>query len=498
MTPTPQQLTMARLRAGTVSERVRQGLRSWAYYRLKPYPAHLAEGSCLSRWNVVDDGPYPACMPIVRYVVDTGADFLFQEPPSLSVKGNPELSKLLSRILDDNETHARLRDEAVRASNEGGVVLKFAFTPGVRRRPVAVQWMSVSDVTFFRDPLDADVVVRVRVQFKYRDNEGVWWWYREEWTAEEFVLYRQIQAEENGDEDTIRDAQWVVQSAEPNPFGVLPFVLVPNILDAGETEGTGDCWDLWPVVDRLNLQYWLWDRSSQLDGDPVWAIINAEGDVPPPSSGSVLRLSGEGATIKAVESLGMMAPHRIELIRDLHNWIIDAASVVRLETEKLTNKGNFTRAVLEQLHAPLIRSTNRKRTHWGEALCHFCEAMLLGLSRCDAKGLPGFEALAGIDENNDETYDVAVAWPGFFALSEDERAAGLANVATAETGGYITREMAIRRALGYWDDVDENEATPEVVKAYPENPIILAAREAAASKLARKATTPGEPTAVPK
>jgi hypothetical protein len=359
--------------------------------------------------------------------------------------------------------------------------------------------MSVSDVTFLRDPLDADIVEKVRVLFKYRDNEGRFWWYREEWTEQTLTVYRRIEAQDNGDEDTIRESAWVVDQSEDNPFGLIPFVYIPNIREAGETEGTGDCWDLWSVIDRLNLQYWLWDRSSQLDGDPVWAVLNAEGDVPAPRSGTVLRLSGDGADVKAVESLGMMAPHRIALIRDLHNWIIDAASVVRLETEKLTNKGNFTRAVLEQLHAPLIRSTNRKRTHWGEALCHFCEALLLGLSRCGATELGGrFEALGAVSESEEASYDVGVVWPGFFALSEDERAAGLANVATAETGGYLTREMAVRRALGYWDDVDENEVVPEVVAAYPDNPIIEASREAAARKLAKKATTPGEPTAVPK
>lgn len=499
MAITAQQLVSARIRATAPDPLTLEGLRSWSYYRSKPYPAYLASDSPIARWNTTTDGPYPACVPIAKYIIDTSADFLFQDPPSLYVPVSRPLSDLLEEILSSNEVYGRLRDEAVRAGNEGCTILKFAFTPENRRRPVALQWLPISDVEFFHDPMDADTVQLVRVQFKFRDSDGSWYWYREEWTEEEYTLYHRIPTDEDSDDRAVDEGRWSVIETQANPFGVIPFRKIFNLCEAGEIEGRGDLWDLWHLLDRLNLQYWYWDRSSQLDGDPIWAIINAVGEVATPSPGAVLRLNGEDAQIKAVEAQGMMAAHRKELIHHYHNWIIDAASVVRLETEKLTNKGNFTRAVLEQLHAPLIRLTNRKRTQWGtNGLEEFCEDLLFGLATCGAARVGGsFAALSEVRPEDPKTYDVRIEWGGFFALSEDERSAGLANIATAEVNGFLTREMAVRRALTYFDGIGENSALPDVVSAYPENPVVSAARDTAARKAEAKAVRAGEPDVVP-
>lgn len=493
---TAQQLLTTRIKAGAPDPLAREGIRSWAYYHGQPYPDHTPSGSPIEKWNTADDGPYPTCQPLPKYIIDTSADFLFQEPPSF-VASTPELTALLGEILSANEVAGKLRDEAVRAGNEGSVVVKFAFTPDNKRRPVAIHWLSISDVEFFYDPLDADLLEMARVQFKYRRNDGTWWWYREEWTTTDFTLYAEIPADKLADRE-IDNSRWQVAEQKPNEFGIIPLRCIYNIKEAGVIDGRGDLWDLWPVIDRYNYQCWLWDRSSQLDGDPVWAIINAVGEVGDPAPGQVLRLNGEGADMKAVEALGMMAPHRTALVQLLHNWVIDAASVVRLETEKLTNKGNFTRAVLEQLHAPLIRLTNRKRRQWGEnGLEEFFEDMLVALSRVRAGGLGKSFAALGAITDDPATYDVQCCWPGFFALSEDERAAGLANLATAEVNGFLTRQMVIERALGYFDGIDETEAVPEVLAQYAENPVVTAAREAAAQKAQSKAVKAGEPDVVP-
>ena len=72
----------------------------------------------------------------------------------------------------------------------------------------------------------------------------------------------------------------------------------------------------------------------------------------------------------------------MEYGKDLRKQLLSGAGSVEVDPADVTNKGNLTQAVLQQLYAPQIESTSDKRRSWGDdGLCRF-----LGNVRTDGAG----------------------------------------------------------------------------------------------------------------
>jgi hypothetical protein len=61
-----------------------------------------------------------------------------------------------------------------------------------------------------------------------------------------------------------------------------------------------------------------------------------------------------------------------------------------------------------------------------------------------------------------------------------------------ETNGWLTREMSVKTAIGYFDNFDENELAPEVLKEHPENPLLEQLAQKALAEQQAKTREPGE------
>ena len=233
---------MEQIKAFSTSPIYRSSAKSWAYYRNVAYSAQYGYGvdSPFADWDEATEGKRPFVIPVGKIIVDSGAEFLFSDPPKFLVAENEELETLISDLCSANNLEAKLLPMARSAGNEGGVWLKFAWTPNNIKRPIAITTYAPYQVDAFYDPLDADVLETVRLTLKYSDNQGQWWLYRESWTATDVAYYKPLKTHEDDDTQVINGfvrGEWPIDRTEANRFGVIPFthVLQPEELAGNKT-----------------------------------------------------------------------------------------------------------------------------------------------------------------------------------------------------------------------------------------------------------------------
>lgn len=437
---------------------VLQAKEAFAYHQLAPYPVFAFQD-----WKTEERGPLPKCLPIAKKIVTKSARWLFGKPIQIKCPENEKLETYFEKAWQKNRMYTRMVAAATKAGYEGGVVLKFSFDE-TAATPLAFDVLSAVDQTrLYFDPHDKDTLIMARVQYPYYDGAtGKWYFFREDWTAEEVVSYKPVEAKQPHSSTpyapwTVADGsvrgsdpdshgKWEIDSTKKNGFGVIPMVLVRNI-ESDWACGEGDCWNLFRILDRINLTYHQMDKSNQLDSDPTKVFIDAsvasdDIDRPLPPGGNIDIKSEEGegkkADVKLLEPAGHMRPHVHEYARDLRGMLISAASSVELRQEDITNKGNLTSAVLSLIHAPLIEITNEKRKTYGEdGICKFLELCAVGLSNLKAKGFPS------VDVKNEDSYNVDIVWAPYFELTPDEKAAEIERVQAETTAGFINHERAV-------------------------------------------------------
>lgn len=441
-------------------------LEAEAYHQLVPYPVWA-----FSDWRVEDRGTLPRCMPFVQTAVRRSARWLFGKPVQLLVPGNAALERFFRRAWEENRMPTRLRAAAERAGYQGGLALKWAFD-ATDRPALRFQTLRLFDeVRFFHDPLDRERLLMARVQFPYFDAAaGRWWLYREEWTAEEEVRYLpqpcrwvpqpgpggrvlgQVAVVQEGADPDACD-RWEIAAREPNPFGVIPVLPVRN-LDADAVWGIGDLWGLFRVADRVNLAYHGMDRGNQLDSSPVPYFLDVEADRDvldrPLAPGEPLALKTDNQAVLfgerrkgevgLLEPKGSARPHLMEYVRDVRKQLMLAGGNVDLDEREITNNGRLTGAVFGFVYAPLIELTTEKRKTYGEdGIARFLERCALGLKRA---GVP-LEAVRGVSEEREETFDVQLRWASFFDLSEEEKAVAAERARAERDAGLLPAERAI-------------------------------------------------------
>jgi hypothetical protein len=427
-------------------------LESRAYHVMDPYPFHHFRD-----WKTEDRGPLPRCLPVARGIVGRGASWLFSRAPQITVPGNATFETFLKSAWRAERMPARLVAMAKEAALDGGIVLKFAYDSKRKPQPLSISALSLIDqARLYYDPHDCENLLMARVQYRYFDAiVGRTYWYREEWTAEEEVHYFPLPDDQLGttkfrkDPDTFEG--WTISSRAANPFGLIPCVHIKN-LETDDAWGVGDCWDLYRILDRINLTFHLMDKSNQFDSEPMNVFLDVELDEhdidQPLSPGQDLQLhttpsadgTGQQGKVIPIEHAGRLRPAMMEYAKALKSEVMAAASSIEVDQAEFTNKGNLTVAVLQQIYLPLIRMTEMKRKVWGGD--EECDGGLTSFFATIGQGLTNLGVSLGVTDDPD-SYTAALGWHPFFQASEDEKTASVGRLQEEEVAGYVTHERAI-------------------------------------------------------
>ena len=438
-----------------------------AYNMLDPYPVFWFRD-----WKTEDRGPLPRCLPLAKSIVARGARWLFGKPLQINVAGNETLETFLRTAWDKNRMATRLPAIARDGALDGGVALKFSYDE-TNEKKLLIQSLSIVDqVRMFYDPHDRDSLLMARVQYPYFDAQaGKTFWYREEWTNEEEVHYVPVADEQlkstyapgKNFADTYEG--WQIDTRETNPFGLIPVVHIKNI-DNDNVWGLGDLWDLYRVLDRIHLTYHLMDRSNQFDSDHNPIFIDAdldEQDIDRPlQPGQPLALeSKEGehqAKVHFPEARGSLRPAMMEYAKELGRQILSAAGSVDVDSAEITNKGNLTSAVLQQIYMPLIEATEEKRKSYGtDGIARFLATA--------ARGLQNARVDLGVTDA-EVSYKVELAWPEHFLLSQDELAGLTARTQEQVVAQFLTQDRATER-IAQAEGIQDNKVLVKELEAEP-------------------------------
>jgi hypothetical protein len=449
-------------------------LEAAAYHRLDAYPAYHFKD-----WKVEDRGPLPKVTPFVRTIVRRSARWLFGRPVNPTVPKNQKLEEFVLKAWEANRLDSRLVAMAEKAGVEGGIVLKFAYDEKRRGHPLAISALSpISQVRMYHDPHDHERLLMARVQYPYFDPvKGETYWYREEWTDEFHVVYQPVQGSDLGRDLATQQSKvdahegWLIKSQKANPFKLIPLHHVKN-LETDDCWGTGDCWGLYRIIDRINLCWHLMDRSNQFDSQvsPIFldAELRDEGPVQAQQPGVPVEAestsSESGADYKGQivfpPTGNSLRPAMMEYACKLQKMVQNAASSVEVDQAEFSNKGNLTNAVLAQLYLPQIEATEEKRKAYGQdGLVPFFDLVARGLQNAN---------IESFDVTDDpESSRLELAWPEYFELSENEKAARLGRVQEGVFGGMLTKERAIE-AFAQIEGIEDVAALKNELKAEPQ------------------------------
>lgn len=448
-----------------------------AYHDLSPYPKWG-----FSNWKTEERGPYPRCWPFPRSIVRRGAQWLFGRPVSFSVAGEEgeerPLTELLNLAIDADRFSQRWASMAELGGQTGSLFLTFDYEKA--RRPEVCFYVldGVDHVRLYWDPEQPRRLLMARVQYPVFDAAtGKWQFVRTEWTDSQKATYapKAAPAEwkpgpEPQSESTLLaldESAWDGQQVVTNPFGLIPGVQVQS-LDVGGAFGFGDLWGLWQAVDDVNFTYDLAHKDNQLAVRPrdFYIDLKAKAEDAPvaPAPGEAKELASSDPKFQGkIERLssdaamrGPISEHAKELLRQLYL----AAGSVDVDPEAVTNKGNLTSAVLSQVYAPLIETTERKRNSYGEnGLCRLFESMLAGLRNA------GVEKFKGVPDD----VDVQADWPDFFERTEGEKSERANRHAMLLDKGLTTPEQAARE-IHSTEGVSDLDRLVREVKGQPARP----------------------------
>jgi hypothetical protein len=396
-----------------------------AYHALVPYPGFSNMGK---NWKTEDQGPYPRCRPFVNNIVSKGCTWLFGKPVSFRVSGDESKAKEQSKLVNDcwnaNDMTRRSRVAAAIGAMSGGVVAKFSMpdADGVPR----IDILDPAEQTrLYYDPENIANLIMARIQYAiFNAIDGVWEWYREDWTDDRFVTYKRLKmtAITNApftDPYSLvhlvdQSSTWQIESDEKNPFGIIPVWYIKN-RDVGAEWGEGDLWAFFDIIDQINYTWNLAhvDNQQNVNGRNVFIDLSPQSEegasAAAPGSDLALESTDEKTgQVVQLQTNAAIRPYLQEFADTLKQELLSAVGSCEFRPDEITNKGNLTSAVMLQMYAPLIERTGEKRQCYGEdGFCVFLERMSIGLSNLGVEGWSPME-------------DIQIIWPPYFEQTPDE------------------------------------------------------------------------------
>jgi hypothetical protein len=298
-----------------------------------------------------------------RALVRKVTSVLFSRPVRYNVPESAAAERYLARLAREDDWAGLDDAAALDAAVLGDAAFKVTWD-AARRRP-RVTPIDPAQLVVATRPDDARKVVAVAHEYPLEPAaleavfglrlprlgpEG-WVTVREEWTAER---YRLLVAGE-----TVHD--------DANPYGWIPYVLVPNSPAPGGPWGESDLADLLDVCRELNRRLTVLSRILQVSGNPIVVLENvtaSEGIRA--EEGAVWELpEGSRAYLLDMLSGGRVALH-LEYVRLLFQVLHDLAEVPRAAFGD--HGRDLSGAALELELQPLVHKVERKRRSWERAL----------------------------------------------------------------------------------------------------------------------------------
>lgn len=436
-----------------------------AYHVGSPYPEFSFRG-----WRKEERGPLPLVMPFVQSIPRKAAQWLFGRPIDITCE-DEAFQDLIVDAWADSRMDSRMVAAAETGAVMGKVGVKFDYDETREGCPLRFRIIQPWMMRTYHDPHDQSAVLMVRIQYPYRDyNSGQLMMYREDWTDKTHAVYEPVPVTSfyawdspdkrfgsSGapDDDDLRAQKTELKyTKKPNPFGVIPVIEIHNI-DRGRGYGTGDLWGMYRIIDRINLAYALHDRHNQKNVDPHLLLIDLEAasdDAPQVlAPGEGIQLASTSERTGKAEQLttdAAIRPHIRQYAEDLLKMLLDAVGSVIVDEEKVTNKGNLTQAVMTQMYAPLVLSTEEKRKAYGhDGLTRLFDAVAQGLA--NYKGAltnkDVSKAVAGFDPKDPESLRCVINWPDYFDATDEDKQARLTRYTTEVGAGFMPHDEAAKR-----------------------------------------------------
>jgi hypothetical protein len=392
-----------------------------------------------------------------RAVVDKGVSYLFGRGVHFSVPEDGALGedeatpgraavrarvveRLLAQIAEENDLDLLLLHAATNAAALGDAALKVFWDTAAGR----VRILNVDPFRFFPTWASDDVAALQRVAVcgrlaaaEARERYGWQGVVRssigevetlEVWTAERFQLV--VEGE------VVRD--------DPNPYGFIPFVHVPNLQPPNTPWGVSDLVDVIPLNRELDER-----MSDQADliryhADPpvVFRGVERHSDLAVgPGTVWDLPRDADVALLEWRGSLPALQEHVERVLRALYE-------VAETPRTSFGDSGRLLSGVaLETELQPLIQRTLRKQVGWSAALRHMARMALLLAERFDSGRGGGAEGGLSRPALRFAPYRVRLVWPPM--LPRDDDAEAQRNLALV-AGGLRAHRSAMD-ALGVLD-----------------------------------------------
>ncbi len=471
--------------------------KSFDYANGVPYPAH-AFGPM--QWPV-DKGPRPTPLSYAKFLVEEGADFVFQGgPPHFAVPDDADADGFLQDVIRWNRLTSRYNDAARQNGHVGTMAAKFSYD-AASKKPVHITFLSVpEECRCWFDPHDSQRILMCRIQYPYRAADGHWWYHREEWTEASWITYQPRHAGDAsisgatylpGYSQSLGDGDgWEIDEVLENPFQVIPITLIKNRAVQGSPLGVGDCWGAFNLMDRIALSLHGEDRSNQKHTDPIQVVKNGlivnDGPFLPdePIALNNNRPDGPQAEFELVEPTGVARQWVYKSIDKWEELLYKAVGLSLVDPATLGSKGNITRLALMISYARTVATSDLKRTSYGEAgFCVFFQLMLTGLRNCGA-----FSQLHGYDDDS----DVTCAWPDYFSETDQDLTDITNRTVTQVKNGLLPKARAATR-LATVEDIPDSEHEDLLAELDAEDK--AKQKRADAAQKALQATQPDAPAA---
>lgn len=157
---------------------------------------------------------------------------------------------------------------------------------------------------------------------------------------------------------------------QPNPYGFIPYVIVPNLSRPRQFWGLSDLEDIVSLNSEFNVRVSILSQLLQMSGNPVLVLENVDSSeglrvgpgaiwtLPEGSKASLLELLKDGG-------VGLHLDYINLLYRMMHDLTeLPAAGFGRDQAPGAGSSG----VALEQLLYPVVQRVARKRRIWDEAL----------------------------------------------------------------------------------------------------------------------------------
>ena len=364
------------------------------------------------------------------------ASYIFPEPVRFSIEPGPgddpaasaHAERLLNALLDTLEPGQLELDLAIESATLGDAAIKITWNHATNTPSVAA--VHPGSLRAITAPDDPRRLLRIEQRYTLDREQAI-------------ELFGIDPGGRNGDRIEAReewsDQRWRVSLAgqpvrdDANPYGWIPYVLIPNDPPAHRLWGSSDLDDLADLCRELNQRMSVLARVLELSGAPIAVLENVdstEGIVVGP--GATWELP-EGAKAYLLDLLsGGGAGLHVQYIDLLYRALHDLSETPR--TAFGDSGRTLSGAALEVEIQPLVQRVRRRRRRWDEVFRQRNARLLDLLERF------GGEAIGGIRHS-------AAIWPPI--LPSDRAAA--AQTAVLLTDHAITSRRTALATLGFAD-----------------------------------------------